>query len=201
MDKIGIFGGSFNPPHNGHIRLVKQIAAIYSFNEILIVPTYLPPHKDAKSGVSPQQRLDMCRLAFDFPGTKVCDIEIRRGGKSYTYDTLVNLKAESDAALSLIIGSDMLLTFDLWYRWRDILSMAHIVAASRTEGCLELKQLKKKANELNNMFPGSVTVCEVKPFEISSTEIREAVQKGKEIGEYVPDSIKQYIYDGGLYHD
>ncbi len=201
MEKLGIFGGSFNPPHNGHIRLARQVIAHYALDKILIIPAFVPPHKDMKSSVSAQQRLAMCRLAFDFPDAEISDIEIQRGGKSYTYDTLIELKTRSDCDFFLVVGSDMLLTLDTWYRWRDILSLSHVIAASRFEGNPEMPALLKKAEELNNLYPGRVSVFEAAPFPISSTAIRKAVQNGEDIGAYVPDSIKQYIYVGGLYND
>ena len=201
MKKMGILGGSFNPPHKGHIQLAKQIYSLYSLDSLLIIPAFLPPHTVNQGGAAADQRLAMSRLAFEPLGFTISDMELSRGGKSYTYDTLAELKGQTDEELYLIIGSDMLLTFDSWYRFTDILKLSHIIAASRVTGKSDLILLQKKAEELNRLYSGRISVCEAEPFPISSTQIREAVKKGEEIGAFVPDSVKQYINNGGLYRD
>ncbi len=199
MKKIGIFGGSFNPPHNGHINIARKITDFFSFDKVFIIPSSIPPHKEITSKVTQQQRLEMCKLAFDDNIFFVSDIEMQREGKSYTYDTLSELKNTFDGEFYLIIGSDMLLCFDEWYRYKDILNMVSIIVSARKTDEKETNLIKEKAYELNSLTPGAVTIFDIVPFEISSTQIREMVKGNKDISGFVPKSVCEYIYEWGLY--
>ena len=129
--KIGLFGGTFNPVHNGHINLVKNFKDKLSLDKVLVIPTAVPPHKQAESLVSSEDRLNMCRLAFSSLA-EVSDVEIERGGRSYTVETLEELKKiYKDDDLYFLVGSDMLLSFKRWYRWEDILTMCTLCATDR----------------------------------------------------------------------
>ena len=201
MRKIGVFGGSFNPPHNGHISIVRQISALYCFDKVIVIPANIPPHKKIDGKVDAQQRLEMCKLAFTDNYMVVSDIEIRRKGISYTYDTLAALGKERDEQIYLIIGSDMLMNFDSWYRYMDILKLVKVITACRTNDIRELGQLKKKAGELNMISREAITVCQIKAIEISSAEIKSKARNNEEIGAFVPEPIKKYIIERGLYND
>lgn len=199
MKRIGIFGGSFNPPHNGHINIVRKITDFYGFDKVFIIPSSIPPHKMITKDVTPMQRLQMCKLAFCDSDFYVSDIEMTRQGKSYTYDTLLELKKITDGELNLIIGSDMLLCFEEWYRYKDILKMTKIIVSSRKNSEIEAELIKEKAVRLNGLYPDSVTIFEMEPFEISSTKIREMLKNNEDISGYVPKSVCEYIYERGLY--
>ncbi len=201
MRKIGVFGGSFNPPHNGHISIVRQITDLYCFDKVVVIPANIPPHKVIDIKVDAQQRLEMCKLAFTDDNMMVSDIEIRRKGISYTYDTLLSLDEKRDKQLFLIIGSDMLMSFDSWYRYKDILSLAKVITACRTNDIKQLAELKKKAEELNVISREPISVCRIKAFEISSAEIREKVRNGDKIEGLVPELVKKFIFERGLYND
>ena len=131
--RLGIFGGTFNPPHMGHIRLVTAIADKLQLDHVLIIPASVPPHKHVLNLARSRDRFEMCRLSFEGDRRfSVSDTELLRVGKSYTYDTLCEIKKKyPDAELFLIVGSDMLATFDEWYRYHDILMMCTLCAASR----------------------------------------------------------------------
>ncbi|HZJ75750.1 MAG TPA: nicotinate (nicotinamide) nucleotide adenylyltransferase [Clostridia bacterium] len=199
MKKIGIFGGSFNPPHNGHINIVRKITDFYGFDKVFIIPSSIPPHKRIIGDVTPIERYEMCKLAFNDSDFFVSDIEMQRQGKSYTYDTLLELKNSNNGELNLIIGSDMLLCFEEWYRYEDILSMAKIIVSARIASKKEASLIKYKANKLNRLYPGAVTIFYTVPFEISSTQIREMLRNNEDISRFVPELVCEYIYRRGLY--
>ncbi|MBQ4604816.1 MAG: nicotinate (nicotinamide) nucleotide adenylyltransferase, partial [Clostridia bacterium] len=133
--KIGVFGGTFNPPHLGHVRLANEAADRIGADKVLIIPSCIPPHKMPGKLAGGDERMEMCRLAFEGERFEVSSIELDRGNKSYTVETLRELKKiYPDAELFFIIGSDMLRTFTRWYCWEEIMTLATICAASREEG-------------------------------------------------------------------
>ena len=139
----------------------------------------------------------MCRLFFNESLFEVNDIEIKRGGKSYTVDTLTQIKAENpDSELFLFMGDDMLLSFDKWYKHEEILRLATIVCACRTENLQELQNMKSFVEKVLNA-EDRVIICESVPFEISSTEIRSSLKDGESKG--LSEEIYNYIVAKGLY--
>ena len=131
--KIMLYGGTFDPPHNGHINNLRAALALVRPDRAIVMPAGTPPHKQA-STTPAALRLQMCACFTALsPVVEVSDWEIRRGGRSYTVHTLEWLRSCDPAAeLYLCVGSDMLLTFTQWYRWQDMLSMAALVVESRT---------------------------------------------------------------------
>lgn len=128
--KIGIIGGTFNPVHIGHVMLAKNFNELVGFDRILVIPSGTPPHKEYLASVTDKNRIDMCRLAFDEDIFTVSDMEIKRGGKSYTIDTLRQIKSEfPDSELFLMMGADMLMIFDKWKDYREIFKLATLCAA------------------------------------------------------------------------
>ncbi len=189
MAAIGVFGGTFNPPHLGHLRLARRFADRLSMSEVLIIPTYMPPHKQAGELAAGDDRLNMCRLMFSCDKRfRVSSVEIDRGGKSYTYDTLKELKSiYPDDTLYLIVGSDMLRTFDSWHRPGDILRLCTLCAAARDDGGLPQN------------VAGNVILDDMEPLPICSTEIREIVKKNGDIVPLVGEGVARYILQRGLY--
>ena len=194
MKKLGIFGGTFNPPHIGHTRLVEHFVKELGLDRLLVIPTAVPPHKVTSDLVSGEDRMNMCMLAFD--NALVSDIEIARGGKSYTYDTLCEIKQlYPDYELYFIVGSDMLLSFDRWYRYEDILDMCTLCAADRQETDSLLKK-----NGIPKCFEGKrLYVSELAPFEVSSTEIRGLVNNNESTDGLLEPAVRAYIDSRGLY--
>ncbi len=179
--RIGIFGGTFNPVHRGHRNLVLKIKNFAKLDRIIIVPTCTPPHKQGKQLADGMHRIKMCEMMFSEEYFTVSDIEIKRQGKSYTYDTLCEFKSMfPEDELFLIIGSDMLLSFDKWYRYRDILSMATLCVASRdsdTEGYDRLTAYARDTLGLDSE-KGDIFIADIEPYVCSSTDIREVVALG-----------------------
>lgn len=200
MKSIAIFGGSFNPIHNGHINLVTKIQDRYNFDKILIIPTYSPPHKSTSGLVSAEHRFNMCKLATaDYPHLIPCDIELKRKGRSYTYDTLTEIKnIYPNYKLHFIMGADMLYSFTSWYRYRDIANLATIIVAARKENehndLLEEKQ-KLSKDKVN------CNIENIDVVNISSTQIREYIadKNYDELRIHVPHKVASYIIDNELY--
>ncbi len=194
MERFGIYGGTFNPIHNGHLHLIRAACAQLSFDRLLVVPANIPPHKAATDLASNRDRLEMARLATaGMPGVWVSDIELRARGKSYTVLTLERLRALfPECSFTLLMGADMLESFDRWHRWQDILKLADIAAFARNEG--EESLLERKAALI-----GRARVVRVEPLPLSSTLVREKVRRGEDISGLVPEPVAAYIYEKGLY--
>ena len=196
MKKIAIYGGSFDPPHKGHKLLAKNLASVCGAEKVIIIPTALSPFKNSSSATA-EDRLNMCKLFFKEDLFQISDVEIKRGGKSYTVDTLTQIKEENpEAELFLFMGDDMLLSFDKWYCYQEILRLATIVCACRTENLEELQNMK---SFVKNVLKAEerVIICESVPFEISSTEIRSSLKDGVNKG--LSEEIYNYIAAKGLY--
>ena len=187
--KIAIYGGSFNPPHLGHVEAARTVASALAPDRLLIVPASVPPHKELADG-SPtaQQRLELCRLAFaDIPGAEISEMELRREGKSYSYDTVRLLREENpDAQLILVVGTDMLLSFEKWYQFRYLLENCTLAVLARGED--DLNELRAAAAYLRTTYDADVTVLPHEPIAISSETIRERLEtRGGE--DYLSDAV------------
>ena len=196
MNKVGIFGGSFNPVHKGHTDLARAVFKMLKLNEMLIIPTAQSPHK-AMTSVSFEDRMEMCRIAFrDDKSFSVSDIEGKLGGTSYTINTVRALKEiySEDTEFYLIIGGDMLFYFDKWYRHEALLKECHVVAAAREND--SYADMLECANEL-----GRVKVLILPVTEVSSTELREKIAKGEDVGEMLDEQVKKFISERGFYRD
>ena len=172
--RIAVYGGSFNPPHLGHVEAAKTVARTLAPDRFLIVPAAVPPHKAlAEDSPGPEERMELCRLAFaEIPGGEVSDVELRRGGKSYTYDTVCELRAEYPAAeIFLVIGTDMLLSFEEWYHFRFLFAECTLAVLARAEEDGEL--LRGKAEEYERTYGARIVLLAHEPLEASSEQIRE----------------------------
>ena len=195
--KIGIFGGAFNPVHNGHIKLAEEYKKELALDKVIFVPTSVPPHKSSSCLISKEDRLNMLTLALENKEKlEISDIEFNRSGKSYTYDTLVEIKKlYPNSQLYLIVGADQFLTFNLWYRYDDILNMVTLCTAAREsdkqkdELCAFAKTLKA-----DKIFVGSFDVLRV-----SSSEIREKIKNQQDFSSLVDKKVYNYIIEKGLY--
>lgn len=197
--RVGIFGGTFTPPHVGHINAAKEFVRYASLDELLVIPDYLPPHKELHGDATANQRLDMTRLAFlGIDKVTVSDIELRRGGKSYTVDTLRELSSPL-RKLILYCGTDMLLSLDTWHQAEDIFKLADIAYASRTNDPSVKAMAREKADEYQSRFGAHVIELPCKIIDISSSEIRERIHLGKSVSEYVTPQVEKYISEWNLY--
>lgn len=198
--KIGVFGGAFNPVHNGHINLAQNYYDTLMLDKLLFVPTAVPPHKTSDDLASEKARLDMLNIALkDKPYFEVTDIEFKRSGKSYTYDTLCRLlQMYNGAQLYLIIGADQFLSFDKWYRWSDILNMVNICTCAR-ENESEKKKIIDFSNRLKGLDENRFFLLDAPVLKLSSSEIRDKIKKGENASALLPDGVYNYICTKGLY--
>ena len=193
MKRVGIFGGAFDPPHIGHLRLAEQCRERLGLEELLIVPTFHSPHKP-NPNTDFEHRLEMCRLTFQGKIYTVTDIERQIGGEGYTINTLRRIKEgyPKGTKFFLIIGGDMLFYFDKWFRYESILKECTVVAAAREED--SYADLTEKAAEL-----GHVKVLNLPVTEISSTEIRDRLKSGGDTTGLLTPEVAEYIAESKLY--
>lgn len=195
---IGIFGGAFNPVHNGHLYLIKSMLESGIVDRIILIPTANPPHKESTEFADVKHRFNMLTLATEPFKDKleISDIEFKLMGKSYTYNTLNELKKiYKNDDFYLFMGSDQLLYFEKWYRFEDILSLASIVAMSRDKNDDIVGFLQEKSK----VFGTRVKILDLEPIKVSSSQIRQAVRESQDISSLVPPSVAQYIKDNNLY--
>lgn len=201
INKTGIFGGAFNPVHNGHVHLAKEAVSQLKLRRLLIIPTYESPHKTTKL-LPFEQRAEMCRLAFSGIGegfsygdckVEISDIERQMGGVSYTINTLRELKRRyPDERFYLIIGGDMLFSFTNWYKYESLLKECTVCAAAR--GGDNFADMLEFANEV-----GRIKVMPTEVFDVSSTQIREKIKNNESVSELVPQNVEKYISDNNLF--
>lgn len=190
--KIGIFGGTFNPPHKGHRLLLDRVVEKMGLERVIVMPSYMPPHKTVADN-DPMHRYEMAQLAF--PDYEVSNMELERKGKSYTVDTLRQLKEQYPTdVLYLICGSDMFLSLGTWREPASIFSMATIVTAAREKHVL-LKLWMKKFFYFFK-YRAHCRVVFIKPLAVSSSEIRD----GSVTADMVEPAVRQYMREHQLYH-
>lgn len=197
MEKLGLYGGTFAPPHYGHIHAVKTFLKEVSPDRVLIMPTYQPPHKARAAGDTPEVRLEMCRAAFGgIPRVQVSDYEIRKADVSYTVQTLEHLSAP-DREIYLLCGTDMFLTLDRWYRAEEIFRLAKMVCVSRTDE--KKAEIREASERYEKRFGQKGIFLEAAPLVLSSSGIREAIRAGEGLTDYVPEAVEAIIRRDGLY--
>ena len=198
MDRIAMFGGTFNPIHNGHINLCKECQDLYKFDQVLLIPTNLPPHKNTVGLASNKDRYSMLMLAVEaLEDFHVSDIEYQLGQKSYTIHTIVALKKKyPKAQLYLIMGSDMLGTFKEWYRYEEILEQVTLIVGARHEA--EYAQLLKLKEQFGD-WSDKIEVISLYVLEISSTAIRQSIAQGEDVRKSINPKVADYIMEHNLY--
>ena len=228
--RIAVFGGSFNPVHNGHIELAKAVHELAGYEKVLFVPAYHSPFKDMPTGATDDDRVRMLELALaGFPWASIEDCELKRGGMSYTYDTIEYLERKytasgefdkkRDGKLGLVIGADLVAGFAKWYRAEELAAKVDIILARRTVTrenalCETAAPSELDAAPKNVADSARRTVAETTnlPFahielqnpyvDVSSSEIRDAVLAAtsrKKLLALVPESVCDYILKRRLY--
>lgn len=172
--RIAVYGGSFNPPHPAHVRAARLAYAALKPDKLLVIPAADPPHKSlAEGSPSPEERFELTKLAFrDFPEAELSDMELLRGGESYTADTVAELAAMYPGAeIYLIIGTDMLTSFERWHDFEGILGGAALAVLSRDEG--DQPEIERYAARLRELYGAKVSIIDAAPLPMSSSEMRE----------------------------
>jgi len=190
--KVGIFGGTFNPPHMGHLIVAESVRSRLDLGKIIFVPSFISPHKQDRATATGEDRLAMVRLAIGGDSRyDVSDLELRRGGVSYTVDTLTEMaKGYPGDDLFFLLGMDNLLEFDTWKDPQRITELATIVVMTRPGFA---------APEQPPMEGMMLMYCDVPEIAISSTAIRESVGRGESIRFLLPEAVEEYIYRRRLY--
>ncbi len=195
--RLGIFGGTFDPVHIGHLIVAEEARAHLDLDRVLFVPARVSPLKPEGSLFSPAERLRMVELAIeDNPHFGVLRIELRREGPSYTVDTLDTIRREllDDVQLFFIMGADALETLDSWYRPQDIVNMARIVAISRPGAQVDLQALEKDLPGISE----ATDIIDTLQIGISSTDLRSRLERGLPIKYQVPASVEAFIHERWL---
>lgn len=193
--RIAIFGGTFNPPHMGHVAAARACVEALALDKLLMIPTNIPPHKTLPDGsASPAQRLEMTAIAASMvPMAEVSDIEIKRQGASYTADTVAQIKAVyPQSRLWLVVGTDMLGSFESWRRPGEIAAVCRLAAVAR--GHADRDFIIAQARRLEKSLDAHVDIVYNRVIEGSSTDFRLGRAHG-----LVPSEIRRYITQNGLY--
>ncbi|MBN2786551.1 MAG: nicotinate-nucleotide adenylyltransferase [Pontiellaceae bacterium] len=199
--RVGIFGGSFDPVHIGHLVVAQDALERLELQEVVFIPAAVPPHKQHLQRESSDHRLNMLRVATEGDiHFSVSDMEIHRGGVSYTYDTVYDMKCLCpDSELVLIVGSDTLVDLHTWHRVDELLELCRVATLLRPdELCID--DIRKKILLAPHYTERLVEdLIEAHLVDISSTEIRMRVAEGLGIRYLVPSEVEMYIYEHGLY--
>ena len=196
--RIGFFGGTFNPPHNGHLHLARRWSDRLALDKFLIIPTGTPPHKEA-SDVPGEMRLEMCRIAAAESGglLEVSDFEVRRSGKSYSVITLAALhETYPDSDIYMVMGADMFVTLETWYDFERLKTLATFCTMPR-DG-VSAAELNRYCRHYGRRGCTGI-VADEPEVNISSSAIRERVKNALPIGGMVPPGVERYIREKGLY--
>lgn len=194
-----MFGGSFNPVHEGHKALVLRMIEEFSLDKVYVIPTFCTPLKDNTPMLSPEHRLNMCRLAFsDVPKVFVSDLEICREGKSYTVDTLGEIRLmHPDDDLFLIVGADSFMQMTQWYKAEEIFRIATVLTISRGE--VDYQKLLVQKAVLQNNYSANSYVLEEPVVQVSSTQVRNLISADGDFTRLLSEQVSEYIRRNGLY--
>lgn len=198
MKKYGIFGGSFNPIHYGHLMICEYIKEEMGLDKVIFIPTGNPPHKELE--LSAKDRYEMVRLAISpNPDFEISDIETTRVKKSYTVDTIRELKKiYKEEKLYFLIGLDSLFQLKTWMKIGDLSQEIEFVVALRS-GYLDREEINKEIDFLRENFGTKVNLIKTPLYEISSTDLRDRIREGKSLRYLIPKKVLDYIEESGFY--
>jgi nicotinate-nucleotide adenylyltransferase len=213
MRLVGILGGTFNPIHYGHLRMAQELADGLGMDEVKLIPSANPPHKDNVT-VSAEHRAAMVKLAIaDNPLFSIDEIELNRDGASYTIDTLISLRESlgKDTALCLMMGSDAFMKLNTWHRWQELLNYAHIILVQRPNQGKpqeplpeELQRLLRDhyaedVSALREESAGLINMQAISAQDISATQIRENLKHGVSMRYLLPEEVIEYVQQQNIY--
>lgn len=221
MKRIGLFGGTFNPIHLGHLRAALEVKQGFKLDQIFLIPAAIPPHKVPGEVVNARDRMEMIHLAVSADGDlAVSDVELKRSGTSYTIDTVDHFKQTlpENTCIYLILGLDAFLEIDTWKSYEQLLEQIPLIVITRPNSISEHRDADRQAleNELKSRISKkysfseskscyeqngkqSIHFFEVTALDISSTKIRELIKRGEPINYLVPQRVAEFIEKKGLY--
>ena len=219
--RFGLFGGTFNPIHLGHIQIALKVSRTFALDKILFIPSALPPHKAPGEVVNVTDRLEMIRQALiPYPSFEISDVELKRPGPSYTIDTVRYFKRviNEDSTIFLLLGLDAFLDIDTWKSYADLFLLVPFIVIMRTcetvNGTVDGRKtiadyLAAKVSDdyqysvsrscFSHQEKQPIFVLNITPIDISSTEIRKLIHQGDSIKQMVPDVVEHFINRKGLY--
>jgi nicotinate-nucleotide adenylyltransferase len=214
-ERIGIFGGTFNPIHEGHVKAALEVQKVFSLDKVLIIPSYIPPHKGTPAVAPPADRMQMVKLAVaSYPLFIPSSVEIEAKGKSYSILTLEKLRHQfPDALMFFILGIDAFLEIDTWHEYKKVLEQCHFIVISRPRYDLhEAKKLlaeeyKERMVQVSGTsrptevkgYPYKIYLLSVDALDIASKDIRNKIKKRESIAGLVSVRVEEYIFRNNLY--
>lgn len=210
--KVGILGGTFNPPHVGHLRLAQEVAYVHELDRVIFIPCFLPPHKTTGETAAPEDRLEMTRRACaGNPLFEVSDVEIARRATSYTVNTLEIMGSGEHRRLFFVLGADSLREIHTWKDYRRLFHLSNFIVVGRPGTSFDSawdsmpdslrRQFARKGNLFVHETSTLLIPSEVMGLDISATRIRALLKKGLSIRYLVPESVRSYIDRKKLYQD
>ncbi|WP_101759738.1 nicotinate-nucleotide adenylyltransferase [Oceanicoccus sp. KOV_DT_Chl] len=211
LKTVAIFGGTFDPVHNGHVQSALELKQILQLDELRLLPCHIPPHRQSP-GASSEHRLNMVQLALAGSDLTVDDRELRRQRPSYSVETLELLRQELGeyVSLSWVMGVDAFAQLDSWHHWQDLLTLAHIIVMARPGEVLPtlgpIAQLKaqyqtEQADTLRQQAAGAIYCIELTQYPVSATEIRSGLAQRQWRDSDLPAGVLHYIQQHQLYAD
>ena len=199
MLRVGIYGGAFAPIHKGHVEAAKAFMSQMWLDVLFVIPTGQSAHKEMDKSATSEDRMEMCRLAFEgIDGVIISDIEIRRAGESYSIDTLREMCGE-DRRLFMLCGTDMMLTLGEWHDAAEIFQLSYPVYIRReNDRDLDAKIIEKNT-EYFEKYGKYVIKLDAPVVDISSSEIRRMIRDGDDVSPYMDQRVLEYIGEKGLY--
>lgn len=201
--KVGIIGGTFDPIHNAHLYIAYEAKEKLNLDKVIFMPAGIQPLKTDKKITSSKYRYEMVKEAIkDYESFEASDYEINKGGLSYTYETLEhfkNLDQNDNIELFFITGADCLMNIEKWKEVKKILYLSNMVVFMR--GGADMEKLLLQKDYIEKKYKASIIFLPLKELEISSTDIRNRISEGKKIDFFVPENVRKYINEKGLYEN
>ncbi len=200
--RLAIYGGSFSPPHIGHLLSAREYLSASGADEIVIMPAKRPPHKSLDGMATDAQRMQMCRIAFTEDEAlrgrcRVSDYELTQDEISYTINTIEHFVAQGYFDISILIGTDMLTTFESWYRYRDLFELVSIYYIDRYDGVTD--NTRAVADRFCKDYGARIVALDAPVFEVSSTDIRKRIASGISVEGLIDKKVEKYIIKNSLY--
>lgn len=212
--RVGLFGGTFNPIHLGHLRGAEQIREAFGLQEVIFIPAALPPHKVTEKIIEAHHRLEMVKRAIQKnPYFSASDVELRRSGKSYSIDTIRYFRERHQSSLFFfILGRDAFVEIETWKEYQHLFSLCNFIVMTRPgfqksssspfplpESLIPAFRYDQKAQAWVHSSGYTLFFKEIKFLDISSTRVRELIEKGESVRDLIPPEVEAYVREHGLY--